>query len=275
MATSIINVYLLPLSVTVSDLSNALKAPPVSKFPSAGGEGYTPDPFIPSRWSNNGTYWVTQLNTNTNYWIYFIEVAGYAPQQFTISGTSDVYLTLSTWAVGTRLYAWTKPNASNYLGTICFTLSSLPTIGDMVLNSTYNISANAVDSPISSSSIRVANWNGDILNLGEYSRDSTLDVVWDGTEFVAASEFDKPEVLYAWTDPNPSGETLYAWGPTSDGSTFSKTGRYYTKTLTPTTSDKLYDENGNELTITIIRDYGSYTGYPELIGINDNSPTTK
>ena len=253
MATSIINVYLLPLSVTVSDLSNALKAPPVSEFPSAGGEGYTPDPFIPSRWSNNGTYWVTQLNTNTNYWIYFIEVAGYAPQQFTISGTSDVYLTLSTWAVGTRLYAWTKPNASNYLGTICFTLSSLPTIGDMVLNSTYNISANAVDSPISSSSIRVANWNGDILDLGEYSRDSTLDVIWDGTEFVAASEVDKPEVLYAWTDSSSSSnaKTLYAWYNDFDGpGAPSDTDRViYTTTPNPTINSTLYDSNMNIITL--------------------------
>ncbi len=74
----------------------------------------------------------------------------------------------------------------------------------------------------------------------DFNRDATNDILH------------KPEHLYAYTDPNVSGETLYAWycdfdGPSS--STIENRRTIYTKTPNPTTSTPIYDENGNVLNL--------------------------
>lgn len=53
----------------------------------------------------------------------------------------------------------------------------------------------------------------------------------------------KPEHLYAYTDPNPSSETLYAW---TTSSAYTPT-TFYTKTSTPSSTETVYDANGNSL----------------------------
>lgn len=59
-----------------------------------------------------------------------------------------------------------------------------------------------------------------------------------------------PENLYAYTDPNPSGETLYAWTTNTSDITVSTV---YTTDAIPTNTSIFYDENGNVLDITTIR----------------------
>lgn len=68
----------------------------------------------------------------------------------------------------------------------------------------------------------------------DFNRDATNDILH------------KPEYLYAYTDPNPSGETLYAWTTTDEDST---PITIYTKTSTPDTSSVFYNGDGTELPI--------------------------
>lgn len=53
----------------------------------------------------------------------------------------------------------------------------------------------------------------------------------------------KPEHLYGWTDPNTKGQTLYAWTTLS---AYTPT-TFYTKTSTPSSTETVYDANGNSL----------------------------
>lgn len=71
----------------------------------------------------------------------------------------------------------------------------------------------------------------------DFNRDATNDILH------------KPEYLYAYTDPNPSGETLYAWTTTTENVNIPT---IYTTDLIPTNSSIFYDENGNTIDITNI-----------------------
>lgn len=57
----------------------------------------------------------------------------------------------------------------------------------------------------------------------------------------------KPEHLYAYTDPNPSTETLYAWVAETQVEYFQSI--VYTTTDNPDTACNFYDENGNEIVL--------------------------
>ena len=83
------------------------------------------------------------------------------------------------------------------------------------------------------------------------NRDSSKDII------------SKPEHLYAYTNQNPSGETLYAW--TTTDSTAQVAGfpyTFYTTNSDPSAlldqwsgSNLVFDENGNDITSTFL--YGS------------------
>lgn len=74
----------------------------------------------------------------------------------------------------------------------------------------------------------------------DFNRDATNDIV----------HVQKPEYLYAYTDPNVTGTTLYAW--TTDLSDITVSTVYTTDAI-PTNTSVFYDENGNVLDITTIR----------------------
>lgn len=70
----------------------------------------------------------------------------------------------------------------------------------------------------------------------DFNRDATNDIV----------HVQKPEYLYAYTDPSVTGTSLYAWTTTDEDST---PITIYTKTPTPDTSNVFYNSDGTELSI--------------------------
>jgi hypothetical protein len=95
-----------------------------------------------------------------------------------------------------------------------------------------------------------------------YTRDVTSDVIIpdDTTPIVS----DKPERLYAYTDPNPSTETLYAWVAETQVEYFQSI--VYTTTDNPDTACNFYDENGNEIVL------GS--DYPGTVSVMTATPNS-
>lgn len=89
----------------------------------------------------------------------------------------------------------------------------------------------------------------------DFNRDATNDII----------HVQKPERLYAWTDPNAQTETLYGWSqPTIEGARYawtwtesSNTGHYHTGSYTIYTttdnpasnSEAMFDKDGTESTI--------------------------
>lgn len=79
----------------------------------------------------------------------------------------------------------------------------------------------------------------------DFNRDATNDILH------------KPEYLYAYTDPNISGETLYAWDVSSSNSDATPS-TIYTKTETIDASTKYFNADGSQLDITTIT-FNDYT----------------
>lgn len=89
----------------------------------------------------------------------------------------------------------------------------------------------------------------------DFNRDATNDII----------HVQKPEYLYAYTDPNVTGETLYAWdvSSTNSGATPST---IYTKTETIDASTEYFNADGSQLDITTI----TYDGF-NVVGFREFS----
>ena len=155
-----------------------------------------------------------------------------------------------------NLYAWTWRET-----TTVYTSSSTPSSGDYLYNADGTIYINDTVNVYDASSNSIYGTpSGD-----RYYRNSSSDLVWNSnTNQYGLAHGPAGDNLYAYTDPNASGETLYGWTITSAYASCPTV--IYTKTANPTTSTPIYDINGNEI------DMSSRTGlYTYLSSASDSS----
>lgn len=71
----------------------------------------------------------------------------------------------------------------------------------------------------------------------------------------------KPEHLYGWTDNSITETQMFAWttSSTSIANNNNVPTTFYTTTATPSTSSKIYDENGNDITSLFNDGYKYFT----------------
>lgn len=86
-----------------------------------------------------------------------------------------------------------------------------------------------------------------------------------------------PEYLYAYTDPNASGDTLYAWDDPEAGTSSeiyynnAPMPRIYTNTLNPTVDSNLYDEYGTILDVT---EFSDDERLPTIVALNSSTSSS-
>lgn len=141
-----------------------------------------------------------------------------------------------------NLYAWSNPNGLAP-GDFVYTASIQPNVGDTVYNAAGTATNTIAYRTINSTTGKVTSITPTNAPLAWPRAKAVNDIIV------------LPEYLYAYTDPNASGETLYGWGES--------TGEYgtYTKSLTPVTGDDVFNRKGVKYTGSSVESVASDYSY--------------
>ena len=143
-----------------------------------------------------------------------------------------------------NLYAWKDPNGLA-IGSFVYTASTQPKVGDTVYNAAGTATNTVSHCTINSTTGKVTSIIPTNASLAWSRAKAVNDIIV------------LPEHLYAYTNPNASSETLYAWD-VSDITSGTIPSTIYTKTETIDASTEYFNADGSQLDITTIT-YNKFT----------------